>query len=447
MATAILGRLGGRGESVPGAGCKLVSFLILSVVIMAAILLLYVSNVHGEHDNQTFTFDFSGSTQSWEADMQEFIIHNDGALFVKLKSFVPVSSTTYKPRIGFMKLGQASCPARYISFVDDPALGTSYGPFYMEAETYVSYFFLNPGVDSYLLEIDYRRQLIANDVEPNDTSDTAEDIGNLPSVTHITGHLGYLGCVHDKKDYRRFAVTTSGNYLFDIQFDSPFREKAECKMYFHLLDETASNWVLSYTGPQNVIALGPKYLEAGHSYLLSMEASGCYNTIYEGGGTFVVDNKAGAYDVTLTAQAAPPTDPFAITDLTVKPSTLWPGESLNGKVFLQNYEAEPSGKIELRLGVVRLSDNKEEAAKEYILSLAASELRIFEFSLGELLAPKKVIDLAGGKYKIVAAARTRNEAGNITFSSTWEVGFEINKNDKTISPIINFIMLNKKGGT
>lgn len=446
MAAAIV-QFAGRRECGQESGCNLVSCLIFAVVVTAAVLLLRVSRVHAEHDNQTFTFDFSGSTQSWDADMQEFIIHNDGVLYVKLKSFVPASSTTYKPRIGFMKMGQAACPARYDSFVDDPALGTSYGPFYMEAETYVSYFFLNPGVDSYLLEIDYRRQLIANDVEPNDTSDTAEDIGNLPSVAHITGHIGYLGCVHDKKDYRRFGVTTSGSYLFALQFDSPFREKAECKMYFHLLDETASKWVLSYTGPQNTSALGPKYLEAGHTYLLSMETSGCYNTIYEGGGSFVVDNKAGAYDVTLTAQAAPPTNPFAITDLTVKPSLLWPGESLNGKVFLQNYKADPSGKIELRLGVVRLSDNKEAGAKEYTLFLAADELRIFEFSLGELLAPKKAIDLAGGKYKIVALARTRDAAGNITISSAREVGFEVNKHDKTISPIINFIMLNKKGGT
>ncbi|HBI14865.1 MAG TPA: hypothetical protein DDY20_05035 [Desulfobulbaceae bacterium] len=443
MATDIL-RDGGRRGCGPGSVFGLFSSRTAAILLLAAVIILLVGNVHAEHDNQTFTFPFSGITGSLGNDMQEFVIHNDGAFYVKLKSYVPASPTTYKPRIGFNHPGQFLCPARYVSYIDDPTLGTSYGPYYMEAETYNSYFYLNsPGV-SYSLEIEYRRQLVPNDKEPNDTSAQAEDLGNLSPGASITGHLGYLGCVHDLWDYRRFGVTASGSYLFDIRFDSPFREKAGCQVYVHLYDETAGTWVLSHTGPQNADDLGPKQLEAGHTYRMSLQASGCYETIYDGGGTFRVNNKAGAYEVTFTGQAPPTADPFTVTDLTVKPTTLWPGETLNGKVFVQNNKNTPSGKIELSLQVVRLSGNVQEAAKEYALYLAASELKIFEFSLGLLLAPKKITDLAGGRYRIVATARTRDGSGNVTHSSSREVEFNLNPNDKTLTPIIDFIILKKK---
>lgn len=432
----------GKKDSRRGLVTNRISFVVMTAALITAGIFLFADSTRAEHDIQTYAFEFSGSAQPQATS--NFIIYNDGALYLKLKSYTPSGSTTNKPVIGFRKPGQYLCPARYDSFVDNPAVGISYGPYYMEAETYESYFYLNGGASSYTLEIEYRRQLIPNDTEPNDTTTEARDIGNLAANAHITGHLGYLGCVHDKKDYQRFGVTTSGDYLFNIQFDTPFREKTGCMVYFHLLDETAGEWILSYTGPQNASALGPKPLDTSHTYLLSMEASGCYDTIYEGGGTFVVGNKAGAYDVTLTSQQTPPTEPFAITDLTVKPPVLWPGESLNGKVFLQNYRSSPSDNIELILRVVQLSDNAEAAAKTYSLSLAANELRIFEFSLGGLLAPKQVASLPGGKYKIVAVAQTRDAAGKITNSSSREVGFEVNQHEKNIGAIINFIMLKTK---
>lgn len=424
----------------PKSGFNYLSCLILAAVFILTGFFLLADSAYSEHDNQTYTFAFSGSAQS--QDTKQFITNNDGVFYLKLKSYTPSSSTTDQPVIGFRKPGQASCPDRYDSFVENAVIGITYGPFYMEAETYESFFSLTGGANSYSMEIEYRRQLIPNDVEPNDTTATAQDIGDLTSNEHITGHLGYLGCVHDKKDYQRFGVATSGNYLFDIYFDSPFREKAGCMVYFHLLDETTSTWLLSYTGPQNASALGPKYLDASHTYLMSMETSGCYDTILFGGDALVVGNKAGAYDVTIREQQQ--TDSFTITDLTVKPSTLFPGESLNGKVFIQNNKAVSSGKIELVLRVIRLSDNAEAASKSYSLSLAANELKIFEFSLGELMAPKLVISLTGGKYKIAAVAQTRDSTGKITASSSREVGFEVNQHNKTITPIINFILSKTK---
>lgn len=430
----------------PRSGSNYISCRIIAVAFILTGLIFIADNAYSEHDIQTYTFEFSGSAQPQATN--QFISYSDGAFYLKLKSYTPSSSTTDKPYIGFRKPGQASCPDRYDSFVENAVIGTTYGPFYMEAETYESLFFLTGGASSYSMEIEYQRQLTPNDVEPNDTMETVQDIGALPPDEHITGHLGYLGCVHDKKDYQRFGVTTSGNYLFDIHFDSPFKEKAGCMVYFHLLDETTSTWLLSYTGPQDASALGPKYLDASHTYLMSMEASGCYDTISEGGGTFVVGNKAGAYDVTIKGQQIQPTDPFTITDLTVNPSTLYPGENMNGKVFIQNNKAVSSNKIELTLRVIRLSNNAEATSKSSSFFLAANELKIFEFSLSELMAPKELLSLTTGKYKIVAIALTRDSIGNVTANSSREVSFEIvsfdvNKNNN-IAPIVNFLMRTKK---
>lgn len=416
----------------------------LTMLLVALLFSFCIDIACAEHAAEPVTFTFTGETGDLNNDMQNFTLPYDGALYFKLMSYTPSGATTYTPTIGFMHIGQAPCPARYDWFIDNPVIGTLYGPYYVEAEDYVSYFYLPGGADAYELKIEYRRQLLPNDAEPNDSVGDAQNLGVLTTSNRIDGHIGYLGCIHDRKDYIRFEVSQSGEYLFDLKFDSPFREKSECRLYFHLQDETSGTWLLSYTGSEDAFSLGPKNLDASHTFLMSMESStGCFDTIYEGGGSFIVNNKAGAYTVLLRPQQPMPSEPFAITDLTVNSSTLWPGENMNGKVFIQSYSPD-SQQIELILQLQRLSDGFQVSAKHYPVSLSPNALQIHEFSLRELIAPQEIISLQGGRYKIVATAQKRDPSGQVIASSSMDIAFEINEHDKNVSSIISLFLKKKK---
>lgn len=427
-----------------GSGFNYTVCTIITVLLVTVVFFLCTDSAYCEHDTHTFTYDFTGSTDA--VDMQEFTIDNDGALYVKLLSYTPSESTTAKPTIGIFPLPDGiSCPDRYYSLVQDAEVGILYGPYYMQADTYRSYFSLLIGADDYFMQIEYRRQLVPNDVEPNDTKAEAQNLGILnryiSMIFGITGHLGYLGCIHDQWDYFQFGVDESGEFLFDIQFDTPFKEKTGCIVQFHLMDNTTGT-LLYYDGPQDKTALGPVYLLAAHTFTVQMySSSGCYDTITEGGGTYVLNNKAGAYQIYLH-RIPPPVVPFEITNVTVKPSVLWPGESLNGKVFIQNNESSVSDKMNLILSVYAPGSYFPPVEKEYSsFNLAAHEQRVIEFSLAKLLAPRVVSSLIEGRYDIKATAIIY---GFITDgrpnSSRYMVYFKVMKGKKAIPGPVNLLL-------
>ena len=133
------------------------------VVVMLLLIctLLFTGTTYAEHDIQTYTFEFNGTTGNLGNDMQEFIIHHDGAFYVTLKSYTPSPSTPASPTLSIGFKGSEppnSCSGRYINFIREPQLGVSYGPYYVQANTYNSYFYLNGGEGtSYSLDIEYRR--------------------------------------------------------------------------------------------------------------------------------------------------------------------------------------------------------------------------------------------------------------------------------------------------
>ncbi len=122
---------------------------------------------------------------------------------------------------------------------------------------------------------------------------------------------------------------------------------------------------------------------------------------------------------------------------------MFPGENLNGKVFIKNETNSISGEIELLVRVIRLNDGTQVGVEHYYFHLNPQQLKTIEFSLNELIAPVKVINLKGGKYKIVALAETINSAGQIITSSQNEIGFEIIQGRKGITPIVNFILIDE----
>jgi len=281
---------------------------VLSLLLAMAMVVFAAGNAMSDHDIQTYTFVFTGSPIARTPEMKNFTIHNDGAFYFKLKSATPAGTTANPITVGFFPTTNPNtCSDRYISRIENPTVGQNYGPYYMEAGTYKSYYYHSLGVaTTYELEIEYYRQLTPNDVEPNESLATASDIGNISPNDHITGHLGYLGCKQNKHDYIRFGMLSSGNYRVNIHYDPTFSAKPGCVVWFNLYDETAGSWPLSHTGPKDV-TLGPIAFQAGRDYIVSMESSStCYDIFYEGGGAFVVGNKAGAYDIQIYDPNAPP---------------------------------------------------------------------------------------------------------------------------------------------
>lgn len=277
-------------------------FLLISVIV-----LFFAGATHADHDIQTYTFEFTGSSTGWPSDTHDFTIYQDGALYFKLKSVVTDGSHD-QIVIGFVPTTNPStCWLRYASTITNPTIGQTYGPYYVEKGTYQSYYSLfYANTTSYALDIEYRRQLTPNDVEPNDSMTTAQDIGDIVPNSHITGHLGYLGCEHNIRDHIRFGILSSGNYRVNIDFDSTFDDRPNCEVYFHLYDEAAMTWLdASYVGPPDT-SLGPIAFQTGGNYIATMElSSGCYDGININGAWNIVDNKAGAYDIQIYDPSVP----------------------------------------------------------------------------------------------------------------------------------------------
>ena len=262
-------------------------------------------------------FKFTGSPAAGVQDRHDFTIDQDGALYFTLKSFTPgaeVPGWTPVLEIGFYPKNQSLCPFRYASTTKDPPGGTTFGPYYVAAGAYQSvYSLVGAATTGYELEIAYHPQLIPNDVELNDSPETAQNVGDIYPGEHMTGHLAYLeggvsGCKHNKHDYIRFRMLSTGNYQVRIHYDPAFRDKPGCVVWFALHDDTASMWVLNHTGPADV-TLRPIAFHAGRQYLVSMESSdGCYTMTFPPGyySGVVADNKAGAYDIQIYDPSAPP---------------------------------------------------------------------------------------------------------------------------------------------
>ena len=226
-------------------------------------------------------FKFTGAPAAMQAEMKQFEIYEDGALYFRLNSVTPAGNLA-DTVIGFMNTyNPNACSARYLDKVKNPKVGQTYGPYYMEAGIHKSYYYSRATTTLYELEIEYHPQLTPNDAEPNDLTTSASDIGDIDRNEHITGHLGYLGCQHNKHDYIRFGMLSTGNYQVKIHYDPAFRDKPDCKVWFALHDDTASDWVLEHEGPADV-TLGPIAFHAGRKYLVSMESSdGCFDRVYE----------------------------------------------------------------------------------------------------------------------------------------------------------------------
>lgn len=427
-----------RGSEATYAGNTVhthMRWLIMPLMLLTVLLALSAQRVYGEHDEHTFTFEFSGSSAT--VDRQDFIIEYDGALYVKLLSCSDCA--TDKPTIGFMKIEDSpGCPARYQTLEKDAEVGVVYGPYYMQAGSYKSYFATGLDPVDYSMEIEYRRQLVPNDVEPNDDLENPQDLGNLSRFSDISGHLGYLGCIHDRWDYLRFGVVESGAYLFDIQFDSPFREKTGCTLEFRLTDETGGFVVAQYTGPQDVSDLVAN-LDVQHTYRIYMLASDCFDTVTDSNVILIVNNKAGAYQISLHQASAP----FAITKLTLTPTTIWAGESMDVNVFLQNFTNASIEAIELDLQVIRPAENALLASKQYSVYLSPAELKEINFEFKELMTPEEVLSHDPGEYRIRAVAQLRDASGQVTASSSKEATFEITRDNKDISGGI-YMLLNKE---
>jgi hypothetical protein len=287
---------------------------VLSLILAMAMVVFAAGNAMSDHDIQTYTFEFTGSTNAGQFNRQDFIINQDGALYFKLKSVTTTGPTTNPITIGFYPKNQYLCSFRYASTIENPTVGQTYGPYYVAAGTYQSHYALaGVATTNFALDIEYHRQLTPNDAEPNDSMTTPADIGNISPNDHITGHLAYLeggtsGCHHDKKDHIRFGVLSSGNYRVNIHYDPTFSDKPGCVVWFNLYDETAGSWLLNHTGPTDT-TLGPIAFQAGRQYIIVMESStSCYDTIFLPGDPtpYVVGNKAGAYDIQIYDPTAPP---------------------------------------------------------------------------------------------------------------------------------------------
>lgn len=252
------------------------------------------------------TFNFNGSPAALQLEMKEFVTYEDGALYFRLKSLAPAG--TPADTVGFVSTNDPyACPARYYTTVKNPTVGQTYGPYYMEAGTYKSYYLSSAATTLYELEIEYHPQLTPNDAEPNDSTTSASDIGDIDRNEHITGHLGYLGCKHSIQDCIRFGVLTSGKYRMNVHYDPSFGAKPGCEVCLFLSSESPNIPMLSRCGPPDATELGPVDFKAGNKYLITLWSSTlCYDEVADSGTMYIVNNKAGGYDVQVYDPSAPP---------------------------------------------------------------------------------------------------------------------------------------------
>lgn len=413
------------------------AFQVVVIILSLAITILSVKISCAEHEVRTISnvFNFTGTTGDLGNDMQEFTIPEDGAVYFTLKSFTPSDALRYDVVLaaGFMRLGPG-CSARYISTIRGPFVGQTYGPFYMKADSYVSYFYLNGGAGTeYALEIDYRPQLIPNDQEENDAAADSYAAEDASPGSTITGHVGYLGCEHDKKDFASFGVTQPGEYDLTLELDDAFFEINSCDIFVYLYDKTERKLKAKWTGPGSTKTtfIETVALDKNNDYQLSIEAKRCYETIFEGGGSFVTNNKAGGYTFEFVQNEVTVKE-FAIADLSIKPSVLWPGESFNGKVLVQNNATAST--VKLSLQIVRLRDNSVVTTKDYLFSVSPNCLNLNELSLGEVMGNTPILSLEGGNYILRATASSTG------VTSSADVSFSVNEGGRNVVPIINFLI-------
>ena len=309
-------------------------------------------------------FNFTGSPAALHLEMKEFVIYEDGALYFRLKSLAPAG--TAADTVGFVSTNDPACPARYFTTVKNPTVGQTYGPYYMEAGTYKSYY-LSAATTLYELEIEYHPQLTPNDAEPNDLTTSPSDIGDIDRNEHITGHLGYLGCKHSKQDYIRFGVLTSGKYRMNIHYDPAFSAKTGCEVCLFLSNESPYFPILNRCGPPDAAELGPVDFKAGNKYLITIWSSMlCYDEMADSGWKYIVNNKAGAYDVQIYDPLAPPPPTLRLAGVEKAKRFLY-GEG-NQKYLIVSVEntgtAPQSGYVEIevvdedRNQLIVVSDNR-----------------------------------------------------------------------------------------
>ena len=235
----------------------------LSLLLAMAMVVLAAGNALSDHSVQpSSTFVFTGSPIASTPDMQNFTISNDGALYFKLKSATPAGTPTNPITVGFMTTTNPNtCSDRYISHITNPVVGQTYGPYYMEAGTYRSYYYhLGVATTSYELDIEFHRQLTPNDTEPNDSMQTPWDIGNVTLNIPYHPVTSAIWAVIRTRRITFVLVCFLPETIGSISIMMPtFSDKPGCKVYTHFYDETAGSWLnpLSHTGPPDAAALGP----------------------------------------------------------------------------------------------------------------------------------------------------------------------------------------------
>ncbi len=327
------------------------------------IVMLIPNPLHAEHNSNTQSFQFSGTTPRWEKAINYITLPYDGIIFLQLLA----TSVPGECSIGYYSdSNECYIPAARFE-VSPPTIGQVYGPYYVKAGKYEIYFkdYSQAFVStvSYTIKATYRRQLMGNDQEPNDFDSERLNLGSLSANMHITGHLGYENCQHDKEDYFKFRIVESGEYYLKIHYDSDFATKPKCSVSTYLDPDLNSSWPqgIGHNEPTGIQMLGPISLTANTDIGLNVKL-GHYCTEIDFTNEI---SPAGAYDIQLYDPSQPPPVTLKLKDVEEASKAL--NQRPNQKyliVDIENFGVEAqSGSIEITVdlpnGQKIFSDKKD----------------------------------------------------------------------------------------